>query len=226
MADEKMKTKPFPFLLVFFLLVALAGNGCRSIYYDTMETFGQHKRDILVRRVDDARESQEEAKEQFQSALQRFMEVTGFTGDELRQQYDRLETELVRSQNRAAAVSERIEAVSDVAEDLFGEWEAELELYTDKSLRKRSEDQLEQTRDSYERVLNSMQAAESRMDPVLNAFRDRVLFLKHNLNAQAIASLEGTNQELQREIQILIAEMDQAISEANAFIEAMERSED
>ena len=36
-----------------------------------------------------------------------------------------------------------------------------------------------------------MRLAESRIEPVLKSFRDQVLFLKHNLNAKAIASLRG-----------------------------------
>lgn len=215
-----MKTFTQPSLLIL-ILAAFAVSGCQSVYYGTMEKFGQHKRDILVGRVDDARESQEEAKEQFQTALERFMEVTGFTGGDLREQYDRLEAEFNRSESRAAEVTERIDAVDDVAADLFAEWEAELRQYTDPALRRRSEDQLRQTRSRYSQLLASMRQAESRMEPVLDAFRDRVLFLKHNLNAQAIASLEGTSLELERDIQTLIQEMDQAIGEANAFIESM-----
>lgn len=209
---------------LYFLLalVTLGAVGCQGVYYDTMETFGRHKRDILVRRVDDARESQEEAKEQFQTALEQFMELTGFTGGELRQRYDRLETEFNKSQRRAEAVTDRIDAVEQVAEDLFAEWESELAQYSDASLRQRSESQLRETRRRYSQLIGTMRQAESRMDPVLNAFRDRVLFLKHNLNAQAVASLEGTTLELEREIQSLVEEMDAAIREANAFIESMQ----
>lgn len=217
-----MNTKFFSRAILFFLLIAaLAASGCQSVYYDTMEKFGQHKRDILVDRVDDARESQEEAKEQFQTALEQFMEVTGFTGGNLRPQYDRLETEFKRSESQAAEVSERITSVDKVAEDLFAEWETELDQYSDRSLRQESEEQLRRTRNRYNQLIASMRQAESRMEPVLSAFRDRVLYLKHNLNAQAIASLEGTTLELERDIQALIGEMDQAIQEADAFIESM-----
>lgn len=212
-----------PFFLVL-LLVGLAASGCQNIYYKTMEQFGQHKRDILVRRVDDARESQEEAKEQFQTALERFIEVTGFSGGNLRTLYDRLESEFRRSEDRAAVVTARIEAVEEVAGDLFAEWNAELGEYTDRSLRRRSEQQLRETRNRYDQLIGSMRQAESRMEPVLGAFRDRVLFLKHNLNAQAIASLDQASTDLQRDIRSLVAEMDRAIEEANAFIESMRES--
>jgi hypothetical protein len=63
-----------------------------------------------------------------------------------------------------------------------------------------------------------MRAAESRMQPVLTAFKDRVLFLKHDLNAQAIASLAGTLGEIEIDVDQLIGEMESAIAEADALI--------
>jgi hypothetical protein len=66
-----------------------------------------------------------------------------------------------------------------------------------------------------------MEQAAARMDPVLDAFRDQVLFLKHNLNAQAISALAGTTRDLQKDISRLIADMEKSIKEADAFIAAM-----
>ena len=56
---------------------------------------------------------------------------------------------------------------------------------------------------------------------LLAAFNDQVLFLKHNLNARAIASLDSTVLELEGEVTRLIEEMNASIAEANAFIESM-----
>jgi len=46
------------------------------------------------------------------------------------------------------------------------------------------------------------------MVPVLGRFSDQVLFLKHNLNASAIAELDTHRRQLQSEIAQLIAEME------------------
>ena len=51
---------------VCFIFPTVFLSSCASIYYSTMETFGVEKRDILVDRVEDARDGQEDAKEQFQ----------------------------------------------------------------------------------------------------------------------------------------------------------------
>ena len=209
--------------MLFCLL--LSTSSCKSVYdsayYRTMEFFGQEKRDILVNRVDDARDSQEEAKEQFASALDRFRSIMQFDGGDLEEIYDRLSAEKERSDRRAADVKERIDEVEDVATALFEEWQQELQQYGDASLRRASEDQLRQTQNEYGKMIRAMQRAESKMEPVLVAFNDQVLFLKHNLNARAIASLENTAAELQSDVNNLIAEMEASIDEANRFIDSM-----
>ena len=63
------------FILLGLLFSLLGFGGCQRAYYKTMETFGYHKRDILVERVEESRDAQEQAKEQFKSALEKFSEV-------------------------------------------------------------------------------------------------------------------------------------------------------
>jgi hypothetical protein len=186
-----------------------------------MESFGIHKRDILVDRVEEARESQEEAGEQFQSALDSFRQVVEFEGGELEQKYAKLNAEYERSEAKAQEVSDRIDSVEKVAEDLFDEWEAELEEYTSQSLRRSSENLLRDTRNRYSDLIRAMRRAESKMPPVLSQLNDQVLFLKHNLNAQAIGSLRGVADDLKVDVDILLKELQKSIAEANEFIAAM-----
>ena len=47
---------------------------CRNIYYRTKESLGQHKRDIVVYRVEDACVSFEDTRIHFEEALERFKE--------------------------------------------------------------------------------------------------------------------------------------------------------
>mgnify|MGYP002624256321 CR=1 FL=1 len=205
------------------LLVAFAATlgGCSTAYYKTMEMFGEHKRDILVDRVEEARDSQNEAKEQFQSALERFTAVTGFKGGKIEEKYNELRDAFEKSEDRAEAVHDRVEAVDDVAQALFKEWEKELDQYTNASLRASSEQQLRDTRTRYAQLIAAMRKAEARMTPVLNAFRDQVLYLKHNLNARAIASLQTEVNAIESEVARLVAEMEKSIAEADAFIQQM-----
>jgi hypothetical protein len=175
-------------LLVLGLFMSL---GCQSVYYDAMEKMGYHKRDLMVSDVEKARDAQQEAKEQFKSALDRFTTVLNVKGGALQDKYDTLNAEYERSEAKAQAVRDRIASVEDVSQALFAEWEAELKEYSSANLRKSSQAKLTQTRRQYAQLIKAMKRAESKMPPVLAKFKDQVLFLKHNLNAQAIASLKS-----------------------------------
>lgn len=193
-------------------------SGCASVYYEALEKVGVAKRELLADRVEDTQEAQEAAKEQFATALEQLMELTGDTGGSLKEQYDRLANALEASEDRAETVHDRIAGVRSVAEALFDEWTEELDQYTNASLRMRSERTLHDTRRRYDRLVLLMQRAADRMDPVLATLRDQVLFLKHNLNAQAVAGLDATARELQDDVSALIADMEASIAEAEAFL--------
>ena len=175
----------------------------------------------MVDRVENARDDQEQAKEQFASALEQFSTLFDFEGGELEAKYNTLKAELDESEKRAAAVTSRIDSVEDVSEALFSEWEGELDQYTNADLRAASEKELKATRKKYDQMIAAMHKAEGKMQPVLAAFRDQVLFLKHNLNARAIASIQGSVGDLQTDVAGLIAEMQASIDQANTFIEQM-----
>lgn len=206
---------PFRAVAEFFL------SRCRKAYYKTRESFGQHKRDIVVVRVEDARDRLEDAKSQFESALEKFRDITDYRGGPLDVKYNQLKYELERSKARANAVRDRIRAVEEVAEALFVEWEGELEIYTNRTLRTSSRQQLMATRRHYGRLMKAMRRAEAKISPVLEAFQDHVLYLKHNLNAQAIAALHHEFLGVGVDIATLIKAMERSISEATAFMNSL-----
>ncbi len=210
-------------LRTLFLLGTLLFLGsCSTAYYSAMEQLGVHKRDILVDRVEEARDSQEEAKVQFSFALEQFSTLLNFDGGDLQQTYETLEGEFEQSESRAGEVSDRIRAVESVSSDLFSEWEDELGLYTNQELRRSSENSLRETRVRYQQLITAMHSAETKMEPVINAFRDQVLFLKHNLNSRAIASLRSELATIEGDISQLIADMEASIAESNRFLTEME----
>jgi Skp family chaperone for outer membrane proteins len=205
----------------WLVIVALLLGGCSSTYYGAMEKFGIAKREILVDRVEKTRDAQNNAKEQFASALEHFLAVTKADGGELQSKYDALNRELTRSESRAQEVRDRIAAVEDVAEALFREWKQELKQYSNATLRRDSERELDLTRRRYDELIHVMRRAADRMDPVLATFKDQVLYLKHNLNARALASLTNTHQELEADITRLVADMEASIRDAEDFIKTM-----
>ena len=209
-----------PRILIAILAAPLLAS-CTTAYYRALETVGIEKRDILVDRVEEARDSQSDAKEQFTSALDRYRSVVNVDGGDLEQIYDRLASELEQSEARAQAVEERVTAIESVADDLFDEWETEIGQYSDPDLRRQSQRLLTSTRTDYRRLIAAMQRADAAMDPVLTLFRDQVLFLRHNLNARAIGSLESELADMERATANLIREIERSIEEASRFIEAL-----
>jgi hypothetical protein len=209
------------------LLVGVAGllaaTGCQKAYYGAMEKVGVHKRDIMVDRVKDARSAQEEAKESFKTTLEQFAEVVEIQSGDLEKTYNRLNAAFEKSVARADAVNSRIDSVEAVSKALFKEWKAEIKAYSNPEMKKSSQAQLAAAQKQYTGLMKAMRAAASSMDPVLAQFRDQVLFLKHNLNSAAIASIEGEVVKVKSDVAKLIADMEASIAEADRFLAAWQQ---
>lgn len=205
---------------VFFIAPVML-TGCATAAYQVQEKFGIEKRDILVDRVASAARSQTEAKEEFVDALTAFRAVVTVDGGELENAYDDMSKAYDRAESKAGQARSRVASVKRVARDLFREWEGELSQYDSASLRRSSEQQLRDTEQRYEVMTDKMDAATASMDPVLSVFKDRVLYLKHNLNARAIAALDAETASLETDVARLISEMERSIAAADAFINEM-----
>jgi hypothetical protein len=203
-------------------LVLLSGlAACSSMYYATMEKFGYQKRDLLVERVEEAREAQGEAKQQIQTTFEAFQGLTGFQGGELEGQYKKFKSLQESCSSRATAVKDRIAGVEKVSNDMFREWGQEIEQIQNPNLRAQSEKMKGDTERRYQGLIATMKGAEQRMAPVLSAFNDQVLFLKHNLNAAAISSLQSEATKIQSDVAGLIADMQKSIEEADQFLASL-----
>lgn len=187
-----------------------------------LESIGIPKRDLMVYRVEKARDVQEEVKEQFKTALEKFTALTNFQGGSLESKYAQLNDEYLTSEEKAQEVRKHIDDIKDVSDALFEEWEQELEQYKSASLKSKSKRTLSATRVQYKELVRSMDNAEAKIAPVLAVFNDQVLYLKHNLNAKAIASLQGELDSVESDVSQLIEAMEKSINEANSFIEKIE----
>jgi hypothetical protein len=211
--------------VVMLALALVVSAGCaatRNAYYNAWESMGYAKRERLVDNVKKAREEQQEAKQQFTTALEQFKAVTKYDGGSLEKAYNTLKKQYDNSASQAEEVREKIKAVKNVGSALFTEWQGEVkQIKNDDALQRQSQQLLDNTKKQYEQLVVRMDSAAATMDPVLEKFNNRVLFLKANLNAQAIASLEGTAADLGKDIDKLIAEMEKSIAEADEFIAQM-----
>jgi len=208
--------------LLILSIVILGFSGCSTMYYGTMEKLGVHKRDIMVDRVKEARDSQNEAKKQFLTAMDQFKRVVNFQGGDLEKEYNKLDATLKKSESKAADVRDRIRAVEDVSDALFSEWRSEIKQYSSDTLRRSSQRKYDTTKKKYEELIKAMKRAEAKLEPALVPLRDQVLFMKHNLNARAIAGLSEEVISVQTNVDKLVKDMESAIAKADAFIASLQ----
>ncbi len=207
-------------LLTILLVVSL--SGCQSAYYSAMEKVGQHKRDIMLDRVENAQEAQEDAQQQFKSALEQLSQMLSFDGGDLAEQYQATKEHYDASNEASDDVANRISAIEDVAEALFDEWQHEIEQYSSSKLKRQSQSKLKTTQRHYKTLIKSMHKAHDKMSPVLAALKDNTLYLKHNLNARAIGALQDEYQTIKRDVEALIIEMNKAIQQSQQFLQLLQ----
>ena len=206
------------------LLAAASLAACSTVKYEALEQVGVYKRDILVDRVEDARDSQSETREELLAAYEELNILIGEEGGELERQYKRLDRKVERSKDAIEELDDHLAAIDEVSADLFEEWEEELAQYNSAALRADQEQKLRESRRQFTSLRQRMQVARDRVDPVMAVLNDNVLYLKHSLNARALDALRGEATALEGKVDALIADMQVAIDEANAFINQMRES--
>lgn len=197
------------------------GFGATKLGIPSYDTFYLEPRDILVKRVAAASEAQQETAEEFKSALEKFKAVANFDGGDLEKMFNKLNAAYEDSEEAANTVSERVDNVVSATNTLLTEWREELEQYHDASIKTRAQGQFDETRNQADKLIAAMRNAEQKTKPVLGAFKDQVLFVKHNLNMQAVSSLREETKIIEQDVSALIAEMEASIAEAETFIQSM-----
>jgi hypothetical protein len=207
------------------LLPALVISSCNSIYYAAMEKLGREKRDILVKRILTVKKDQQETGEQLKSTLDVFKEVTGFDGGNLEKTYNRLHDSLEHCKDRAKELHDHVNSVDDVAKRMFSEWKGEINDMRNVTLKRQSQTLLTNAQRQHSGYMRQMRATETKINPVLQAFNDQVVFLKHNLNARAISSLKKTSVDLDLQANDLIGEINESSNEADQYIKTLAQAD-
>lgn len=212
-------------LLLFFTLTAgcqsAIDKAVRNTKYSAWEVVGVEKRDLLSKYVKDTKDSQEDAKEAFKDALDQLKKTYNFDGGKLEKQYNALNSSYQDADERTKEVRKDIDKVEKVAGDLFEEWQKEITEISTDTLRNKSEDQLSDTKKRFGQLRQSLKKSESKIQPILTKLKDHVLYLKHNLNAKAVASLKGESTRIEGEISSLIASIEASIKESDEFISTL-----
>jgi hypothetical protein len=212
--------------LPFCLTLILALAGCTTTYYKAMRTLGKEKRDILVSPILDAKKDQQQTKQQLQTTMESFQQLTGFKGGSLEKSYKRLNSDYEKADDQARKLHDRIDSIDKVSQDLFKEWQGEINEMDNRKLKTQSSAMLRDARIRQASYLKAMRKTEDQMTPVLHAFHDQVLFLKHNLNARAIGSLKNTSASIQDDVTVVLASIDGSMKEADNLIASLNSATD
>ncbi len=202
--------------LLFLVVTLLAG--CATVYYATWEQLGKEKRDLLKDNVLAARLEQRETRQEFRDALTQLRSTYEVPSTRLQAVYEELKRHQKRLTRRYNDLEGRIAKLNTIATDLFSEWREEAESISNREFHRRSLEQLAEARARYRHMQTALAQTQNRCRPVLNQFNEYVLFLKHNLNAQALGALHGEAQEIIEGLGNLIEELNNSISETDAFI--------
>ena len=208
-------------LVVFALLL----SGCHSTYYKAMRTLGKEKRDILVQRIKDAKKDQDQTKQKLQTTMESFQALTGFKGGSLEKSYKRLNSDYESAASQADKLHDKIQSIDQVSNDLFKEWQGEINAMDNGKLKSQDSVMLRNAKTRQATYMRAMRRTEDQIAPVLKAFHDQVLFLKHNLNARAIGSLKNTSAGLQSDVAGLVQSIDASSQEADKLISSLAASD-
>lgn len=207
------------YVLILFLFASCA-NPITQAKYAAYESIGIEKRDLFKKEIKNIKDDQEDTAEAFKDALERLQEMYGFDGGNLEREYNKLKSAQENAADEAGNVRSRIAKLNRVANDLFEEWTTEIKAIKTADLRSKSSEQLTKTKTQYQSLYKNLKKSEAAMTPVLDKLHDQVLFLKHNLNANAIAGLKSEAGDIQEQIKALLKKVESSNKEADQFISA------
>ncbi len=207
------------------IVVTMFFAGCHSAYYKAMRTLGKEKRDILVARIKDAKKDQDQTKQKLLNTMESFQALTGFKGGSLEKSYNRLNSDYESASSQAGKLHDKVQSIDQVSNDLFKEWQGEINAMDNGKLKSQDTVMLRNAKARQATYMRAMRRTEDQITPVLKAFHDQVLFLKHNLNARAIGSLKNTSAGLQSDVADLVQSIDASSQEADKLISSLAASD-
>ena len=200
-------------VLVFVVVVFM--TGCGGAY----KASGQYKRDLLLNRVEKARQCHERAKNQFEVVLANYADIIDANAGDIRNEYNKLNRECKRARKISKDIYRKVKDVEDIGKPLFRNWEDELGEYNNEAIRRSSEEQLDITRRNYLKLVHSIKSTEGKTAVVLASVNDQVLFLSHNLNTKALTAFKKEVASLKLQVNGLVKHMQNAINEAEDFVD-------
>ena len=218
-----MKKSPSLTRAIRVASLTLILGSCQGSGYTSFLKFGHEDSKLaLLDATQENLDNQLEAHEHFISALNLFNRLTRFDSEDLEGLYEDFADEVDDCEGEVKDWQSRALDLRMRGNSLFAEWSAQLESFSRADLREKSASMLEDARARHAKLIVSMEATYSRMEPVMMSLKDYVLFFQHNLNPRAINTLSDTYDGFVDEVLELTSEMEETRGETESYLEALE----
>jgi hypothetical protein len=163
-------------------------------------------------------QSIDSAKLQLQKTMDAYNAVMAPEVKDRREAYKQLQKEMANTEKRRADVSTRSTKMNAEADKLFKSWQESTASIQSPDLRKRSEDRLKKTQDRFAELRQTGQNASSLYESFMKTMQDQVVYLGHDLNPGAVASLKPDADKLNAQAKDLYGAIDKITTAANTNI--------
>ncbi len=204
-------------------MVLLLLSGCASTYLSVWETLGFQRRDLLVARVENAREGADASVAAFERVLDDMMPIAMRDAPVADTRFAALDAAFRDAQDSARRLSSEIEQVETVSQGLFLEWESELAKSRDSDHKRNEQRELATSRQAYNTLIGQFRSAEVGFSPTLNTVRDSIRVLQRNRAEPRSQEDRNALLSLRGDVDRLASELRRAIAVANDFVRRFER---
>jgi Protein of unknown function (DUF2959) len=194
---------------------------CSSCMFGSAPRGPDQVKALMVTIEDVARESETSQKETVAAvqALQKFA-AANFGNDALAA-YAELKQAVEHSEQREEALRRSLEPMKAAADTLFQSWTTDLDAFGSPELRQRSKERLENNRARFQAILKTAGSALASYTDINRRLRDHVLFFDHDLNAEALAAVQGEVRSMVKMANDLGDKLGECRTVARAYVESV-----
>jgi hypothetical protein len=156
-------------------------------------------------------------KAEMQETLAAHDRVVGSSSGDFLTPYVRYRDGIENLTRRQEDLPSRIASIEKSGRNLFIAWEADLQRFTDDSIRNRCAKRLDETRKRYEGLLANHEKAMTSLSEILTTMRDHALFWAHDLNADSARALERDAAKLAEASDRVGATIDEVLAAASTY---------
>ncbi|MCK6460067.1 MAG: DUF2959 domain-containing protein [Planctomycetes bacterium] len=202
--------------------LVLAGLPACSMVNDLIKgKTGPADVDDLVAAVENVHKELDASKGAMLAAVQELQTVTApdFSGDAVKA-YEKLVDTVENSEDQADELRNRIEKMQAEAVPVFDQWTKDLEAYSNPEMRQRSQARLSAARERYDAVVAAVEPVLVEYEAINQSFRDHVLFLKHDMNPAALATIQDDVRRIAKDAASLDGRFNSGRAAAMAYVES------